>query len=398
MEHAVATLKPEREKSILRGHPWLFSGAIDRIEGAPETGATVMVRSATGENLGSAAFSPESSIRLRMWSRDPDERIDADFIRARLAAAIDRRAALTDAGGPEAALRLCHAESDGFPGLIVDRYAEFLVVQVLSAGAEYWRDAITAALTDLTGLARVYERSDADVRTLEGLPQRTGALAGPEPEGPVAISEAGLRFLVDIRGGQKTGFYLDQRENRRLVGGLAQGADVLNAFAYTGGFTAASLAGGARSVLSIEASAGAIDLGNRNLELNGLEGDQNVWIEGDVFAELRTLRDRAASFDLVILDPPKFAATKRQAEAAARGYKDINLYAFKLLRPGGTLVTFSCSGGIDRDLFQKIVAGAAVDAGVDAFIVGRLEQGQDHPVRLSFPEGDYLKGLVLRAI
>ena len=398
MEHATAYLKPEREKSVLRGHPWLFSGAIDRIEGAPETGATVMVRSAAGESLGAAAFSPESSIRLRMWSRDPEERIDADFIRARLAAAIDRRAALADVGEPEAALRLCHAESDGFPGLIVDRYADVLVVQILSAGAEYWQGAIAAALTDLTGLTRVYERSDADVRTLEGLPQRTGALAGPEPEGLVTISDAGLRFLVDIRGGQKTGFYLDQRENRRLVRGLAEGADVLNAFAYTGGFSAAALAGGARSVLSIEASHGAVGLGNQNLELNGLDTDRNMWIEGDVFAELRTLRDRATSFDLVILDPPKFAATKRQAEAAARGYKDINLYALKLLRPGGTLVTFSCSGGIDRDLFQKIVAGAAVDAGVDAFIVARLEQAQDHPVRLSFPEGDYLKGLVLRAI
>ncbi|HUF37559.1 MAG TPA: class I SAM-dependent rRNA methyltransferase [Anaerolineales bacterium] len=398
MDTPAVILKPGREKSVLRGHPWLFSGAVERIEGDPASGETVAVRSSAGEYLGLAAFSPESNIRLRLWTRVEGVRVDEVFIRARLVAALARRAGLGAADEPLAAHRLCHAESDAFPGLIVDRYADTLVVQFLSAGAEFWREAIVTTLGELTGAARIYERSDAEVRALEGLERRTGALAGPEPEDPVEISEGGLRFLVDVRGGQKTGFYLDQRVNRALVREMASDCELLNAFAYTGGFTAAALAGGARSVVSIESSSEAVALGEENLRLNGFEPDRNAWIEGDVFAELRTLRDRDASFDLIVLDPPKFAATRRQAEAAARGYKDINLYALKLLRPGGTLVTFSCSGGIDRELFQKIVAGAAADADVEGQIVRRLEQSPDHPVRLSYPEGDYLKGLVLRAI
>jgi 23S rRNA (cytosine1962-C5)-methyltransferase len=333
-----------------------------------------------------------------MWTRNADETVDAGFIRARLEAAVKRRTGIGAADEPLSALRICQAESDGFPGLIVDRYADRLVVQILSAGAEHWKDEIVAALVDITGMAEVYERSDVEVRDLEGLPRRAGPLYGDAPDEPVTISEGGLKFLVDIPSGQKTGFYLDQRKNRGLVRAMADGCAVLNAFAYTGGFTVAALAGGARSVVSIESSADAITLGERNLRSNGHDPALNRWVEGDVFAELRTLRDQGASFDLIVLDPPKFAATRRQAESAARGYKDINLYAFKLLRPGGTLVTFSCSGGIDRDLFQKIVAGAAVDAGVDAQIVERLEQAPDHPVLLSFPEGDYLKGLVLRRL
>jgi 23S rRNA (cytosine1962-C5)-methyltransferase len=289
-----------------------------------------------------------------------------------------------------------HAESDGLPGLIVDRYADFRVVQVLSAGVERWRDALVDALTAHGEVQGVYERSDVSVRELEGLEQRTGLMWGAEPPPRVRIEECGVSFWVDVRGGQKTGFYLDQRENRsRLTQGMA-GKDVLNAFAYTGGFTVAALKGGAASVLSLDSSAEALELARENVALNGLPTDRCAWTVGDAFAELRKLRDRAATFDVVVLDPPRFAATAAQAERAARGYKDINLLAFKLLRPGGTLYSFSCSRGVSADLFEKIVAGAATDAGVDAVIEGWLGQPADHPVSLSFPEGRYLKGLVCR--
>jgi 23S rRNA (cytosine1962-C5)-methyltransferase len=249
-------------------------------------------------------------------------------------------------------------------------------------------------LAEQTGLDQVYERSDVDVRRLEGLEEKTGPLRGAAPQ-PLVITEGeGLRFRVDVRGGQKTGFYIDQRKNRARLGRMAAGRDVLNCFCYTGGFTLYALAGGAKSVLSIDSSGDALELGKANLALNGLDAERAEWLEANVFLALRKLRDQARSFDLIILDPPKFAPTAAQAERAARGYKDINLLAFKLLRPGGLLFTFSCSGGISPDLFQKIVAGAALDAGVEVSVIEHLEQDFDHPVGLNFPEGAYLKGLV----
>jgi len=390
---AAIWLKSGREKSVQHRHPWIFSGAIDHLVGDPQMGETVQVRSAAGEWLAWAAYSPFSQIRGRIWSWDEQERINADFIKRRLEQAVRLRQALIP---PEEtnALRLVHGESDGLPGVVVDRYADVLVLQILSAGAETWRETLVDGLVELTGLKQVYERSDVDVRSLEGLPERTGALRGSSPPDRLVIGESGLEFNVDICSGQKTGFYIDQRRNRQRVGVLVSGRKVLNCFCYTAAFSVYALAGGAASVLSIDSSAGALALGAQNVALNEIPAEKALWLEGDVFHELRTLRDRAEAFDAIILDPPKFAPTAAQAERAARGYKDINLLAFKLLRPGGLLFTFSCSGGISADLFQKIVAGAALDAGVDARIVEHLAQGPDHPIALNFPEGAYLKGLV----
>lgn len=384
-------LKPEREKSLLRRHPWIFSGAVDKVTGSPRPGETVEVRDAHGNWLARAAYSPVSQIRARVWTFDPEEPVDADFFRRKIQSALNRR----DAPGLKQAsdaIRLVHAESDGLPGLVVDRYGEILVLQSLTAGCEFWRETLADLLLEQTGAAAVYERSDADVRELEGLPPRNGLLRGANLEPRITIAEYGLKFLVNIETGHKTGFYLDQRANRKRVGELAQGRDVLNCFCYTGGFSIHAAAGGAQSVLSVDTSGEALALGRENAALNGTRLE---WLEADVFTALRKFRDQNRSWDLIILDPPKFAPTAAQAEKAARGYKDINRLAFKLLRPGGILVTFSCSGGIDAALFQKIVASAALDAGVEAQIVEYLTQGPDHPVSIHFPEGAYLKGLVL---
>lgn len=388
-----------REKSLYRHHPWIFSGAVGRIDGHPEVGETVDVISTKGEFLAKAAYSPASNIRARAWSW-LDTPIDAEFLKTKLDAAILRRNSLSGLNsltGPTTqtnAMRLVHAESDGIPGLVVDRYGDdLLVIQVLTAGAEYWRETIADLLIELTGIPNIYERSDVDVRKLEGLEPRSGILRGTLPES-VILEEHGIQFNVDVVNGHKTGFYLDQRENRHLVGQLAEGRDVLNCFCYTGGFSIHAVAGGAQSVFSIDTSGEALKLGAENAALNGQPSEIHTWREGDVFKELRTFRDSRKTFDLIILDPPKFAPTKAQVKRAARGYKDINLLAFKLLRPGGILVTFSCSGGMDMPLFQKIVADAALDAGVDAQIVQKLGQGADHPIALNFPEGEYLKGLV----
>jgi 23S rRNA (cytosine1962-C5)-methyltransferase len=385
-------LKPGREKSLARRHPWVFSGAVERVEGAPEPGATVAVRAATGGFLAWAAYSPQSQIRARVWSFDDADSIDAEFFRARIAAAIARRAGLDRDSD---ALRLVHGEADGLPGVVCDRYAGLVAVQLSSAGAERWRDEIVEAVCAASGCREAYERSDMEVRSLEGLAPRTGPLRGA-PDAVVTIVEHGLHYRVDVAHGQKTGIYLDQRANRRTIGALAAGRDVLNAFCYNGGFSLAALAGGAASVLSIDSSAAALELARENLALNGLDAARAEWREADVFQYLRELRNAGRAFDLVVLDPPKFAPTAAHAERAARAYKDVNLLALKLLRPGGLLATFSCSGGVSADLFQKIVAGAAADAGADAELVARFHADRDHPVLMSFPEGEYLKGLLLR--
>jgi 23S rRNA (cytosine1962-C5)-methyltransferase len=270
------------------------------------------------------------------------------------------------------------------------------VLQVSSAGGERWRESIVAALATATGAACIYERSDADVRNLEGLRPRIG-LAHGTMTAEVLLIEGGLEYSVDVAGGQKTGFYLDQRDNRAAVRALAAGRETLNVFCYTGGFTLAALAGGATRVVSIDSSADAVSLAGKNAARNPtLDARRAEWHDADAFSALRTLRDRAAAFDLVVLDPPKFAPTMAHAERASRAYKDINLLAFKLLRPGGLLATFSCSGGIDAALFRKIVAGAAQDAAADAVVIGRFGASADHPSALAFPEGEYLKGLLIR--
>lgn len=385
-------LKQGREKSLLRRHPWIFSGAIHHVDDQPAPGGTVDLLSFDQQFLARAFYSPYSQIRARVWTFE-DEPVEREFFRGRIRASLATRHELQVEHNIHAA-RLIYAESDQLPGIIVDRYGNVLVLQSLAAGSEYWKETIADLLLQETGLENIYERSDADVRELEGLEPKVGILRGMLPEQPLTIYEHGLKFLVNIEHGHKTGFYLDQRRNRLRVRELAQEKDVLDCFCYTGGFTINALAGGAKSVTAIDASGEALALAKENVTRNDLPGDQAEFIEGDVFQLLRKFRDENRSFDMIILDPPKFAPTAAQAERAARGYKDINLFAFKLLRPGGILVTFSCSGGIDPGLFQKIMAGAALDAGVDAQIVERLSQAADHPILLSFPEAAYLKGLI----
>lgn len=387
-------IKAGREKPLLRHHPWIFSGAVADILGDPEPGDTVDLLSAGGNFLARAAYSPQSQIRARIWTWDESDLVDDDFFKRRLEAAIELREKIP-ALGKSSGVRLVHAESDLLPGLIVDRYGNWAVMQVLSWGIERWRENITRLLMDCLPISGVFERSDVDVRRLEGLPERSGVLAGEAPPNLVEIEENGLRFWVDLRGGHKTGFYLDQRANRMKVRELSTGRDVLDCFCYTGGFTVSALAGGAGAVTAVDASAEALDLARMNVQLNQFSVERINFLEGDVFQLLRQFRDMGRSFDLVVLDPPKFASNFAQVEKAARGYKDINLLALKLLRPGGIMVTFSCSGGIDADLFQRIVAAAALDADAETQIIDRLHQGPDHPVSLYFPEGAYLKGLVL---
>ena len=392
-------LKPGKEKALLRYHPWVFSGAIAEVIGNPQLGDTVPIFSSDGQFLAQGAYSPHSQIRARVWTWLREEVIDTDFFRRRLQQAIKRRQAVATAS--ENALRLVHSEADGLPGFIIDRYADTLVMQVLSAGAEKWRGVVADALLDINAGKQIYERSDVDVRELEGLPPRAGVLRGSEPATRIEIVEGKANprhYLVDVRGGQKTGFYLDQKENRSIVATLAKEKEVLNCFCYTGGFSIAALLNGAKSVLSIDSSNDALQLARENLRLNNLSEDKAQWLAADVFKGLRELRDQGKNFDLIILDPPKFAPTSQHVEKAARAYKDINLLAFKLLRPEGVLVTFSCSSGITADLFQKIIAGAAADADIDARITMRLTASADHPVLLSFPEGDYLKGLICQRV
>ena len=390
-------LLPGKERSAFKHHPWLFAGSVGRLEGRARPGDTVEVLADNLRPLGRAAYSPKSQIRARFWTFDAEESIDDAFFKRRIAAAVALRQALPELLGQQG-LRLIHAESDGLPGVIADQYGDTVVVQLTSAGADKWRSAIVAGLVKATGCARVYERSDSDVRGLEGLGPTTGWLLGEAPATPLAIDENGVRLAVDIAGGHKTGFYLDQRENRALLGQLSAGKDVLNCFCYTAGFSLQALAGGAASVLSIDSSGPALAQGQANLALNPkLPAERAQWQEADVFQALRDFRKAGKLFDLIVLDPPKFAPSAAHAERAAKAYKDINILGFRLLKPGGFLMTYSCSGGVGLEMFQKIVADSALDAGRNARIVRRLSGAADHPVALNFPEGEYLKGLLVQA-
>jgi 23S rRNA (cytosine1962-C5)-methyltransferase len=386
-------LKPGRERSLIRRHPWVFSGAVDEVVGSPQSGASVRVCAADGKFLAWAAYSPASQIRARVWSFDESEVPGPDLFDRRIALALARRRAQIPAEITDA-VRLVHGESDGLPGLIADRYGDTLVVQLLSAGGEMWRSTLIETLRERSGCARVYERSDTDARELEGQAAKAGWVLGAAA-GPLRIVEHGIGYEVDPASGQKTGFFLDQRDNRLRVRQLAAGRDVLDCFCYTGGFALCALAGGARSVLAVDSSAPALAQARRNLGLNRIAAGGAEWLEADVFQALRTLQREGRTFDLIVLDPPKFAPTAKDAARAARGYKDINLNALRLLRPGGLLATFSCSGGVSPELFQKIVAGAAADAGVSLLLRERYRSAPDHPVQIEFPEGEYLKGLLL---
>ncbi len=391
-------LREGKERSLLRRHPWIFDGAIAKGGGDP--GETVRVDSHDGRFLAWAAFSPSSKIRARVWSFDETQRIDAAFFEGRIALALKART-LFDIQSD--GMRLIHGESDGLPGLVVDRYGDTLVAQFSSCGVERWKSVITQALLAQTGLQRLYERSDASVRGLEGLPEATGWLSGAPAEvdatgTDIVIREHDWRLALNIAEGHKTGFYLDQRDSRHKFAAYArhrQFQRVLNCYCYTGGFTVAALAGGATHVTSIDSSGPAIDKARANVALNGFDAARTEMLDADVNASLRAYQKEGRTFDAIVLDPPKFAPTVAHAERAARAYKDINRLALSILEPGGVLFTYSCSGGISADLFHKIVASAGTDAGVDAFISERLGGAPDHPMTVSFPEGEYLKGLVL---
>jgi 23S rRNA (cytosine1962-C5)-methyltransferase len=386
-------LKPGREKSLLRRHPWVFSGAIENISGNPEPGEVVDIISSKGEIIARGAYSHESRIISRVWTWNPEKDVNAEFLQARLEQAISARNSLISSENQNA-YRLVHAESDGLPGLIVDQYAEVIILQLLSWGVEVWRETITDILIKLTNASSVYERSDVETRALEGLPFRKGLIQGIIVENELEIIENGVLYYVDVKNGHKTGFYLDQRMNRLRLQAYTDNKEVLDCFSYTGGFAMNALVGGAMKVTTLDSSENSLALAERNLQINQFDQSKVEFVPADVFKQIRKYRDQGRQFDVIILDPPKFASTRAQVSKASRGYKDINLLAFKLLRPGGILFTFSCSGGIDGGLFQKIVAGAALDANVEVQIIEKLGQGSDHPIALNFPEGEYLKGLV----
>jgi 23S rRNA (cytosine1962-C5)-methyltransferase len=410
-------LKKGRAAPVIRRHPWVFSGAIERVQGDPPDGGVVEVLDAGGNWLARGTYNRQSQIRVRILTWEQDRAIDEGFWRRRLEQAVTARRALglpsTPSGNAETtAYRLVHAESDYLPGLIVDRYGEWLLVQFLTLGVDRRRSVIVETLVQLLeedGVRGIYERSDVDVRQKEGLEQRTGILWGEEPSDLVEIRENGRRFLVDLRAGHKTGFYLDQRENRLRLSAHCDGAEILDAFAFTGGFAVYAATGGASSVTLVDSSGPALELARRNIALNAGEPAARLrdptligaerrfeYLEADVFEALRRFRSQGRSFDVIVLDPPKFAHTRRDVDRAARAYKDINLLAQQLVRPGGLIFTFSCSGRVSADLFQKIVFGAVEDSEREAQIIGRMSQGPDHPVALTFPEGAYLKGLVCR--
>ena len=385
-------LREGRERSLRRWHPWIFDSAVAK--GGADRGETVRVESAQGEFLAWAAFSPDSKIRARVWSFEESQRIDAAYLSTLVQRAVRARQRMDIQSD---SLRLVHGEADYLPGLIVDRYGDTLVAQFLSAGVERFKAALTQALLAETGLSKLYERSDTSFRAMEGLPEVSGWLCG-EGSVELVLREHDWQLALNIAEGHKTGFYLDQRDSRKKFADAArrlQFQRVLNCYCYTGGFTVAALMAGAARVTSIDSSAVALDKARANLVLNRLDLARADFLDADVNASLRQFHQEGRSFDAIVLDPPKFAPTAAHAERAARAYKDINRLAFKLLEPGGLLFTYSCSGGISPELFHKIVASAGTDAGVDGYILERLGGAPDHPMTISFPEGEYLKGLVV---
>ncbi len=385
-----------REQSLLRRHPWIFSGAVQSVLGDPQPGESIDILGSDGTWLALAAFSPASQIRARVWSFDRDETVNADFFMRRLQQSLAYREKIAVASQSDA-YRLVHGEADGLPACIVDRYGDFLSCQFLSAGAEVWKKEILAALCSIPGIRGIYERSDNESRTRDGLPLASGLLWGEMPPEPLVIHENGLLLQVHLQQGHKTGYYLDQRDSRlALTENVCRGAAVLDCCCYSGGFGIRALKAGAEKVCFADAAEKSLQWVSANAALNEVPEDKLELVKGDVFQLLRTFRDSRRSFDVIILDPPKFADTQARLEKAARGYKDINLLAAKLLRPGGMLFTFSCSAAMTPDLFRKVVGDAARDAGRDALLVRSFAQAADHPQALNFPEGHYLTGLQLQ--
>ena len=389
-------LKPGKEKPVRNRHPWIFSGAVARFQGEPADGDIVDVRDHQGKFLARGYLNRRSQIVVRCltWA---EEEVGSAFWRRRLQQSIARRQGWMQAGSTDAC-RLVYAESDLLPGLVVDQYGRYLVLQALTLGIDRRKSELVQTLVELVQPEGIYERSDVDVREKEGLAPQTGLLWGREPPVPLEISQSGNRFPVDIQHGQKTGFYLDQRDNRSRLAAYARGRTVLNAFAYTGSFAVCACRAGAERVVSVDTSAEALAMARQSMLLNGLPVREDDYVVGDIFAVLRQYRAEGRKFDLIILDPPKFAYAQSQVQAACRGYKDINWLAMQLLRPDGILFTMSCSGLVTPDLFQKVVFGASVDAQRDAQVLEKLAQAADHPILLSFPEGEYLKGFVCRIL
>ena len=388
-------LKKGREKSVKNRHPWIFSGAIQRVEGNPQNGDIVDVWNRQARFAARGVISLKSQIRVRILTWRKNEKIDQNFWRRKIKRAIQGREALENSAITNA-YRLVHAEADGLPGLIVDRYGPWLVVQFLAVAVERHKRAIVNALAEYAAPQGIFERSDTYTRELENLTPVTGPLWGEIPPDLIEIEENGFRFTVDIKSGQKTGYYLDQRENRKRIMPYLGGKEILNAFSFSGGFSVYAAAAGAGRIMNIDTSEDAHKMAQQNMWLNGFDDREDIYAAADAFELMRAYRDQKWTFDVVILDPPKFARNARQIKDASRGYKDINLLGMKLLKPGGVLITFSCSGAISENLFQKIIFGAAVDAKRDAQIIERLHQGTDHPVLVTFPESAYLKGFVCR--
>lgn len=386
-----------REKSLLRRHPWVFSGAVARMEGKAATGETIDIVDHQGKWLARAALSPASQIRARVWTFDPNETIDIAFFTRRLTQAQQWRDWLAKKDGLDS-YRLIAGESDGLPGVTIDRFGNFLVLQLLSAGAEYQRPALVSALQACYPECSIYDRSDVAVRKKEGMELAQGPVSGELPPDLLAIEEHGMKLLVDIKGGHKTGYYLDQRDSRFATRRYVEDKRVLNCFSYTGGFAVSALMGGCRQVISVDTSQDALDVAKQNVELNQLDLSKAEFVRDDVFKLLRKYRDQGETFDVIVMDPPKFVENKSQLHGACRGYKDINMLAIQLLNPGGILLTFSCSGLMTTDLFQKIVADAATDAGRDVQFIEQFRQAADHPVIASYPEGLYLKGFACRVM
>ena len=393
-------LKKGKERSLLRRHPWVYDTAVQKLTGKAVSGDTVRVCSYDGRFLAWAAYSKDSTLRARCWSFDESEQIDALWIEKKIKKALIARQSLF---ARTSAVRVIFGEADQLPGLVVDRYGDWFVTQFQAAGVEAFRDVIADVLMSVPGIKGIFDRSDAATRHREGLAERVELLRGQEPPQEIEVVEDGVRYGVDVRKGHKTGFYIDQRENRFLAQRLARefkartgrGMRALNCFCYTGGFSLALLAGGADEVISVDSSAEALAMAARNAARNGFDDSKAKWVQADVFEYLRKAREAGETFDLVILDPPKFASSHRHIDRAARAYKDINLNGLRLVTPGGDLLTFSCSGAMDVDLFQKVIAGAVIDSKREAWMIARLGAGADHPLMMTCPEGEYLKGLQL---
>jgi 23S rRNA (cytosine1962-C5)-methyltransferase len=390
-------LKKGREDSLKRRHPWIFSGAIAEIKGSPQSGETVDIISADNILFAKGAYSPHSQISVRIWTFNPEEEINEDFLRNKIQRAIESRKLIYN-NKEMSACRLVYAESDSLPGLIVDRFGDYIVCQFLSAGPERWKKEIVEILNKVMHPEGIYERSDTSARLKENLPEISSLISGEMPPKDIQINDGRYEFSINIREGHKTGFYLDQRHNREITGRYLNDLEVLDCFSYSGGFTIAAIKGGASKVTMVDSSADAIALAKLNIELNNLDISKVEPIEDNVFNLLRKFRDSRRNFDAIILDPPKFAESEKNINSAGRAYKDINLLAIKLLRTGGILSTFSCSHHMTSELFRRTVAYAAMDAGRDVQIIQQLHQAPDHPISLNFPEGEYLKGLICRVL